>query len=109
MSSFPDPELKELDFGPGWQVVLGGWLLGWALGTFWALGAWALQQREEAASDSGFAVCRALPFGAGPGSGRVGRPTSHMRKLRPGEVEVASSGCLRALEFCRGPEPGYVG
>jgi len=34
---------------------------------------------------------------------------SHTRKLRPGEVEVASSGCLSALEFCRGPEPGYVG
>lgn len=22
---------------------------------------------------------------------------------------MASSGCLSALEFCRGPEPGYVG
>lgn len=41
---------------------------------------------------------------------KVGRPISHMRKLSPGEVEVASSGSLRAvkaknLEFRRGPDP----
>jgi len=69
-SSFPNPDLKELAFGLGWRVVRGGaWLLAWVPGTFWALGAWALQQREEAASDSGFVVCRALPSGAGAGSG----------------------------------------
>lgn len=56
-SSFPNPDLTELAFRSGWQVEPGGWLLGWAPGVFWVLGAWALLQREEAARDAGLVVC----------------------------------------------------
>lgn len=59
---------------------------------------------HEAASDSACVVCRALQSWCGEW-GKVSRPTSRMRKLSPGEVEVASWGYLNALEFCREPAP----